>query len=414
MILSQDFKRRLLQNNLLLFLMYKSNNILNIKFVNYIHMSVHKKEHHSEVKSITRHVALGNQKFKPLPKPTGASPYHMKLEDIISQDDMKKIIDSGKITFHVTGDTGGVKYPVPQQIVEMAMESDLAGPDKPVFFYHLGDVVYYFGQASEYYPQFYEPYAKYSAPIFAIPGNHDGDVPPSDATPSLDAFVRNFCAKKRLVVPDSVEVDKPAMVQPNVYFTLETPFATIVGLYSNVPEGGEFDDSQIAWFKGELRNAPKNKALIVTVHHPAYSADLYHTGSKVIDETLDNAFSESGRYADIVFAGHVHNYQRFTRRIDNRDIPYIVAGAGGYWHLHYMQKQPNGDPLPVPYTMPDSDTTLESYCENRHGYLLMQITQNSISGTYHTVPRPHESWRTKSELFDSFTLDLFTHEMKKQ
>ncbi|MGI0060441.1 MAG: metallophosphoesterase family protein, partial [Nitrosotalea sp.] len=340
-------------------------------------------------------------------------PYHMKLEDVISQDDMKKITDSGKITFHVAGDTGGIKYPVPQQIVEMAMESDLAEPDKPVFFYHLGDVVYYFGQASEYYPQFYEPYAKYDAPIFAIPGNHDGDVPPGDTTPSLDAFVRNFCAKKRLVVPDSIEVNKSTMVQPNVYFTLEIPFATIVGLYSNVPEGGQFDDTQIAWFKDELRNAPKNKALIVTVHHPAYSADMYHTGSKVIDDTLDNAFSESGRYADMVLAGHVHNYQRFTRRIDNMDIPYIVAGAGGYWHLHYMQKQPNGDPLSVPYTMPENNTTLESYCENRHGYLLMQITLNSISGTYHTVPRPQESWRDKSKLFDSFTLDLCTHEMKK-
>ena len=377
-------------------------------------MSLHQKEHKSKVQSITRHVALGNQKFMPLPKPTGMSPYHIKLEDVISQDDMKKIMSAGKISFHVVGDTGGVKYPVPQQIVEMAMEADLAGPDNPVFFYHLGDVVYYFGQASEYYPQFYEPYAKYDVPIFAIPGNHDGDVPSGDTTPSLDAFVRNFCAKKRIVVPDSVEVNKPAMTQPNVYFTLETPFATIVGLYSNVPEGGEFDETQIAWFKEELRNAPKNKALIVTVHHPAYSADMYHTGSKVIDKTLDDAFSESGRYADIVLAGHVHNYQRFTRRIDNRDIPYIVAGAGGYWHLHYMQKQPNGDPLPTPYTMPDSNTILESYCENRYGYLLIQITQSSINGTYHTVPRPQESWRDKSELFDSFTLDLLTHEMKKQ
>ena len=365
------------------------------------------------VQSITKHKALGNQKFKPLPSPTGSPPYHIRLEDVIPADDIKKINDASKIFFHVAGDTGGVKYPIPQQIVEMAMESDLQGPDRPAYFYHLGDVVYYFGQASEYYPQFYEPYAKYQAPIFAIPGNHDGDVAPGDNTPSLDAFVRNFCAKEPKVVPDSVEVNRPAMTQPNVYFTLEAPFVTTIGLYSNVPEGGAFDDAQIKWFKDELGKAPKDKALIVTVHHPAYSADMYHSGSKVIEETLDGAFSESGRFADVILTGHVHNYQRFTRNVDNKHVPYLVVGAGGYWHLHYMQKLLNKDPLPVPYTMPDSNTVLENYCENRHGYLIMEVTPESISGTYHTVPRPHESWRDKSEIFDSFTLDLGTHRLRK-
>lgn len=47
---------------------------------------------------------------------------------------------------------------------------------RPSFLYHLGDVVYFYGEASNYYPQFYEPYAFYPVPIFAIPGNHDGDI----------------------------------------------------------------------------------------------------------------------------------------------------------------------------------------------------------------------------------------------
>ena len=56
---------------------------------------------------------------------------------------------------------------------------------------------------------------------------------------------------------------------------------------------------------------------------------------------------------------------------------------------------------------------LENYCENRHGYLIMQITPDSLSGTYYTVPRPHESWRAKSQVFDSFMLDLGTHRLRK-
>ena len=46
----------------------------------------------------------------------------------------------------------------------------------PSFFYHLGDVVYFTGARSSYYDQFYDPYLHYAAPIFAIPGNHDGDL----------------------------------------------------------------------------------------------------------------------------------------------------------------------------------------------------------------------------------------------
>ena len=46
----------------------------------------------------------------------------------------------------------------------------------PAFFFHLGDVIYNFGEADYYYDQFYEPFRAYDRPIFAIPGNHDGAV----------------------------------------------------------------------------------------------------------------------------------------------------------------------------------------------------------------------------------------------
>src|SRR5258708_3108768 len=52
------------------------------------------------------------------------------------------------------------------------------------------------------------------------------------------------------------DVSRDAMTEPNVYWTLETPFATVVGLYTNVPEGGWLDDKQIAWLTGELSVAP--------------------------------------------------------------------------------------------------------------------------------------------------------------
>ena len=49
-----------------------------------------------------------------------------------------------------------------------------SGDDKPAFLYHLGDMVYFNGEWDKYYRQFFNAYNHYTAPLFAIPGNHDG------------------------------------------------------------------------------------------------------------------------------------------------------------------------------------------------------------------------------------------------
>lgn len=358
------------------------------------------------------HPLSPNQPFRSLPPPTGKPPYHFSLNTVVSDAQIAAINAAGRLVFHIGGDTGGVKAPQAQQIVAMHMESDLAassGAEQPAFFYHLGDVVYYYGEAANYYSQFYEPYMQYPLPILPIPGNHDGDV--LDASvPSLAAFVENFCATDPHLTPEAGDATRMALTLPNVYWTLEAPFVTIIGLYTNVPEGGRLDNDQIAWFASELSGAPTDKALIVAMHHPIYSGDIYHTGSEYMAGILDQAIQQTGRVPDIVFAGHVHNYQRFTRAFNGRDIPYIVAGASGYWHLHYMQKV-NGQLPQVPYAVPGMDATLESYCEDRHGFMRLEVTADTLKGTYFAVPRPQESWRGPSTTIDSFTLDLKQHKL---
>ncbi len=119
----------------------------------------------------------------------------------------------------------------------------------------------------------------------------------------------------------------------------------------------------------------------------------------------------TGRIPDAVFSGHVHNYQRFSRTIQARTVPYIVAGAGGYWNLHYMLTV-QGAAIKPPYEFPDMGVTLEQYCENRHGYLLMEVDGKTLKGSYYSVPRPQEPWRDPAQLVDSFTLDLQTHQIQ--
>jgi 3',5'-cyclic AMP phosphodiesterase CpdA len=355
-----------------------------------------------------KHAFHSNQKFEPLPPPTGAAPYHLSLEAILPPSEFASIAAAKSLVFHAAGDTGGVKAPQSQQIVAMKMSDDVAAGG-PSFFYHLGDVVYYNGETKDYYAQFYEPYAEYHAPIVAIPGNHDGD-PISVLEPSLAAFVDTFCSARPHVRPEAQENQRKTMTQPNVFWTLETPLATIVGLYTNVPEGGRVDDEQRDWFIEELKAAPKGRALIVALHHPIYSADAHHGGSERMGELLDGAMGSANRIPDLVLTGHVHNYQRFTRVKPGHHLPYVVAGAGGYWHLHYMAKGEDGGPLPKPWKVPGMDVTLENYADDRHGFLRLTVSPSSIKGEYITVPRLHESWQHGPlATADAFTVHLRNH-----
>lgn len=205
-------------------------------------------------------VPMVASRFQPLPTPTGAPPYRLPLSSLLAADHMRRIAESQKLVFHAVGDTGGSVNDTYQREVARLMELDFRRPnvaDVPSFFFQLGDVVYFKGEAANYYPQFYDAYEFYLVPIVAIPGNHDGEVNPG--LPSLDAFVRNFCSASPVHSPDALHIRRHTMTQPNVYFTLETPLATIIGLYSNVPEGGAIDDRQFDWFVGELQHAPADR-----------------------------------------------------------------------------------------------------------------------------------------------------------
>jgi hypothetical protein len=352
---------------------------------------------------------------EPLPPPTRPRPFRLDLADVVSGDVIDAIRAAGKMVFHTAGDTGGVKSPEPQRIVVDHMERDLKRTpgqpaETPAFFYMLGDCVYYNGAETDYYPQFYQPYEFYNAPIFAVPGNHDGDPLPN--TTSLDGFVKNFCAPAPVITDDAHDSNRTAMTQPNVYWTLLTPLATVIGLYSNVPEGGFIDDEQLDWFTGELREADADKPVFVTMHHPPFSADDFHSGSLQMRTALDRAFGDAGRHPEIVFAGHVHAYERFTRSTPKGRAPYIVAGGGGYWHLHRMADI-DGDRPVTPLTL-DQDgeaITFERYVDDRHSFMRIEVTADRVFGKCFSVPRPHESWSAPAQLADRFAFDWRAHRL---
>ncbi|HXX69507.1 MAG TPA: metallophosphoesterase [Polyangiaceae bacterium] len=351
-----------------------------------------------------------NQGFQKLPQPIGPSPYRLDLKDVIDPATYEAIVSGKYLVFHTAGDTGGVRDPHPQEYVAYAMEADFytnpADPSlNPAFFYLLGDCVYFNGQASQYYPQFYEPYEHYLAPIFAVPGNHDGDPVAGDT--SLSAFVRNYCAPQPgMHSPDAGDSTRTAMNQPNVYWTLVTPFAWLIGLYTNVPEGGEIHPNQLAWLAGELKGAgAEGVAIIVTMHHPIYSADEVHSGSQVMHDALAQAVSKSGVMPDLVLAGHVHDYQRYTRTVGGKESVYIVAGAGGYHNLHRIGEV-NGEKIVTPVTLTETgDTvTFEKYVDDQFGFLRIELSNSQLVGKYYTVGK-YPAPQSAGVVVDTFTLD---------
>jgi predicted phosphodiesterase len=357
--------------------------------------------------------------IQPFPRPAPYPPL-MDLSQILGPKLLQPVLDAKAIAFHALGDSGATTTTEfgGETTVADAIVRDVQGKTTvPSFLFHLGDVVYNFGEGSYYYEQFYEPYRNYDRPIFAIPGNHDGMVygPNTNApvAPTLEAFLRNFCATAPGPSPDARSIARTTMTQPGVYFTLDAPFVSIIGLYSNVLEhpgvissqGGRFalPDDQLTFLASELnrlkeQRAQLQRAIVLAVHHPPVSFDGTHGSSPTMANEIDKVCNSAGVWPDLVLSGHAHLYQRFSRDVADRSIPYIVAGSGGHL-LHPPRKElPKVGQYIGQYKM-------EIEPISQYGYLtvVVDLSPDSgpvIKGRFNSVaaePTP-----------DSFTLNLST------
>jgi hypothetical protein len=264
----------------------------------------------------------------------------------------------------------------------------------PSFFFHLGDVVYNFGEGAYYYDQFYEPYREYPAPIVAIAGNHDGVVYKTDPSPTLEAFLRNFCAATPAVSTDAGGLSRTAQIQPGVFYTFDAPFVRILGIYSNVLEDPgvissqgnsafPVSDIQLDFLTAALGRAKSESyagAVIVAVHHPPFTYGSVHSGSPLMSQDIDNCATTAGFWPHAVLSGHAHNYQRFTRVNGATQIPYIIAGDGGH-NVNKLQSGSNGairTPISVSSTL-----TFENYDDTDYGYLRIIVTAETLRIEFH-------------------------------
>jgi 3',5'-cyclic AMP phosphodiesterase CpdA len=287
-------------------------------------------------------------------------------------------------------------------------------------------VVYDLGQELYYYEQFYDPYRNYNAPIIAIPGNHDGMVSPSVKQSTLQGFTENFCTQTPSKNPEAQGFARTTMVQPGVYFTLNAPFVDFIGLYSNIGDGtvqgtisgGVVGTAQLTFLQQQLtaiaasRKAGKRNALVIAVHHPPFTGSADHSPSPAMLQDIDTACTAAGIQPDMVLSGHSHLYERYTRTIGGAQIPFVVAGMGGYWNLSGIKTDQNNQPPVTPFHGTDMDgnpLVLETYNAKTFGYMKMKVSAASVACTVYGVTPSAGGQAAAVSVLDSFTLDLVKH-----
>lgn len=126
----------------------------------------------------------------------------------------------------------------------------------------------------------------------------------------------------------------------NLYYSFNVPFAHLVMLnsYDGESFSGPYGTStkQYQWLKKDLESVDRSRYpwLIVTMHAPWYNSNTAHQDE--VQEVDMRTAMEDLLYehkVDIVFAGHVHAYERMYavfKNVTTADAPiYINIGDGG-------------------------------------------------------------------------------------
>ncbi|KAK9985787.1 hypothetical protein SO802_030738 [Lithocarpus litseifolius] len=158
----------------------------------------------------------------------------------------------------------------------------------------------------------------------------------------------------------------------NLYYSFDVAGVHVIMLGSYTDFGPT--SSQYSWLQADLGKIDRNKTpwTVVLIHAPWYNTNTAHQGEK---ESIDmKASMEKLLYqarVDVVFAGHVHAYERFTRvyngNTDNCAPVYINIGDGG-----------NREGLASKYQNPKPDISLFREASFGHGELNVVNSTNAF------------------------------------
>ena len=233
----------------------------------------------------------------------------------------------------------------------LAYQAYKANPDLVVV---PGDIVYDYGLVSEYRTKFWPIYNadnadKHGAPLLrsvamvAAPGNHDTETRNLDDKPDALAYYYYWnqplngplgheggplvpaltaTAHNRAAFTQAAGEAYPRMT--NYSFDYGNAHWTVIDSNPYV----DFADSTLVnWVKNDLAAAQQATWRFVMYHHPGFSSSRTHFEQQHM--RLLSPLFEAGK-VDVVFNGHVHNYQRTfpLRFAPDSNGAQLVAGMG--------------------------------------------------------------------------------------
>lgn len=331
----------------------------------------------------------------------------------------------------------------PDRPIRFVVTGDLASNDagkaavacqmlraKPEFVVVCGDIAYNRGRISDYQKRFWPVYANadkpdpavgapimQSVPFYMALGNHDAEL--ADLAKVPDAFAAHYffhvprnalpAGSWRPFIPGTDEQVRrfraaadPAGYPALCLYSFDSGPAHFLALDSNTYTPILSADYR-EWIRRDLM-ASKARWKFVYFHHPGFNMSASHRNHQKM-RLLAPVFEEAG--VDIVFAGHVHNYQRSkplrfapkdaipewglpvrgTYQIDEKfdgatntkpnGVLYIVTGGGGA-ELYAFRGKNSTPATPI---VPDPDTAgnyMVKVIDDRHSFTLVELDSDKL------------------------------------
>ena len=191
----------------------------------------------------------------------------------------------------------------------------------------LGDNAYQSGTAKEFVDCYDPTWGRHKARTRPSPGNHDYGT--ADAAGYFDYF------------------GAAAGDRGKGYYSYDLGTWHVIALNSNCAQVGgcEAGSAQEQWLRADLKAHPA-RCTLAYWHHPRFSSGTTH-GSDPATQALWRALYDHG--ADVVLAGHEHNYERFAPQNPDgeadpeRGIREFVVGTGGRSHYTIVDPIANSE-----------------------------------------------------------------------
>jgi hypothetical protein len=224
--------------------------------------------------------------------------------------------------------------PLPNACRQMATSNILVGMNPLDAVLALGDIQYECGELANF-QAFYNPsWGRVKAKTRPVPGNHEYQTSGclGGTTGGATGYFNYFGDAATPLHPG-------CRVRCRGWYSFDLGAWHLIALNSNCGKVGGCGASspQVTWLRADLA-ATTRSCILAFWHHPRYASK---GGASTAVQPLWAALSDGG--ADLVLAGHSHNYERFARLgrgtagtvepiLDPIGMRQLVVGTGGRSH----------------------------------------------------------------------------------